>query len=708
MFPNPNIIYLYSMFKSIYSKKSVLFRRVVCGIVGLAFILSLAIPPSTAQLLPAGSVAGLPNLPAPGQMIGLTPVFQPAVLRGMTIHPENPLQFDFIVDRGQNKLGNEDLKLESEKLIKYFLASMTVPDKEAWVNLSPYEKNRIIPDALGQTEMGRQMLEQDYILKQISASLTNPDTDLGKRYWDEVNRRLTLDAGRSTLEKDNSSVQRPTSNVTQMFNKVWIVPASATVVEKDGFAYITESKLNVMLDEDYLARPETKDLRPQTKNENVDSLVSGLRSKVSGLSTQVFREMILPKLVEEVNTGKNFSPTRQVYQSVVLAAWYKKTLKDSLLGRIYADKSKVLGVETDDKDIKQKIYDQYIEAFKKGAYNIIKEEGGSDGDLIPRKYFSGGLELGLNASSALTVSHDPLQIQEARIAITARAATNDIASVEGSFAEASTGEVFAVTKAAASSSSPIEKEWREVQILSGALTGKVNGILSDAVAILERSVNKPQVDFGEEIKELSERLNAASVKQGKLEERLYLFRSMSSYMSYWGGLRESSFKISVIRNLLRMSAEQTQNRVAAFENEYTRLKSNGFLDVETRKRLDIIILRLTNRLTGGVSPEEMAKLINAKFEELFPQNKSVDAKKVFTALAWNFIYQLGSTPNDDDLEKMIGRVWPISVSLKESKLTSAAVRKIMIDDFKYDDRFRLKAPLGILVAFKEFKSQFNH
>ena len=27
------------------------------------------------------------------------------------------------------------------------------------------------------------MLEQDYMLKQLAASLTNPDTELGKRYW---------------------------------------------------------------------------------------------------------------------------------------------------------------------------------------------------------------------------------------------------------------------------------------------------------------------------------------------------------------------------------------------------------------------------------------------------------------------------------------------------------------------------------------------
>ncbi|MCB9756861.1 MAG: alpha/beta hydrolase [Candidatus Omnitrophica bacterium] len=341
----------------------------------------------------------------------------------MSVHPENPLLFDFIVDRGQDKINNDLLKVESTKLIKYFLASMTIPDQDAWVNLSPYEKDRIIPDALGQTEMGRQMLEQDYMLKQLASSLTNPDTPLGKQYWDEVRRLETL----------TSSSQSLTPN---QLNKVWIIPDSATVVEKDGFAYITDSKLNVMLDEEYLVitspagARQSSDLSspkafigdPQSPNRlplkargndskdkiaaspaaprndtaNVQYPTTNDQRLTPSIPSQVFRKLILPKLIEEVNTGKSFAPTRQVYQSVILAAWYKKALKDSLLGRIYADKSKIAGVETDVKDIKQKVYEQYLEAFKKGAYNVIKEELDSEGDLIPRKYFSGGLKLGMN------------------------------------------------------------------------------------------------------------------------------------------------------------------------------------------------------------------------------------------------------------------------------------------------------------------------
>ena len=368
------------MLKPFYRKSTHIFRKIVSILLLLTFGLSMGIAPAGAQILP--------NLPTPGQMLWLSPVFQPPVLRGMTVHPENPLLFDFIVDRGQDKINNELLRDESTKLIKYFLTSMTIPDNDAWVNLSPYEKDRIVPDALGQTEMGRQMLEQDYILKQLSASLTNPDKELGQKFWNEVRSRAQKQFGTTEI-------------LLNTFNKVWIVPDGATVVEKDGFAYITESKLKVMLDEDYVAQnanpiASTEGARQSPSIEIASSSVTP-RNGIENVSTAVFREMILPQLNKELNTGKNFSATRQVYQSVILAAWYKKALKDSLLGRIYADKSKVEGVESDVQDIKQKVYDQYLEAFKKGVYNVIKEDASiNSDDPIPRKYFSGGLKLGMN------------------------------------------------------------------------------------------------------------------------------------------------------------------------------------------------------------------------------------------------------------------------------------------------------------------------
>ncbi|MBF0387815.1 MAG: hypothetical protein HQL20_08170 [Candidatus Omnitrophica bacterium] len=103
---------------------------------------------------------------------------------------------------------------------------------------------------------------------------------------------------------------------------------------------------------------------------------------------------MIPVLEKEVNEGTNFAPLRQVYQSLILAAWYKKKLKDSILAQVYVDRNKTDGVNIQDPKESEKIWAQYVEAFKKGAYNFIKEELDSvSQEAIPRKYFSGGLKM---------------------------------------------------------------------------------------------------------------------------------------------------------------------------------------------------------------------------------------------------------------------------------------------------------------------------
>ena len=73
------------------------------------------------------------RLPEPGQMVALSPAFSPAVLKGIKLDPHNPFRFHFFVDKGDSHLSQEDLKNESSKLIKYFLASLTIPEKDLWV-----------------------------------------------------------------------------------------------------------------------------------------------------------------------------------------------------------------------------------------------------------------------------------------------------------------------------------------------------------------------------------------------------------------------------------------------------------------------------------------------------------------------------------------------------------------------------------------------
>jgi len=311
----------------------------------------------------------MPLMPIPGTMVKLSSAFIPSHLKGITIHPDNALQFDFLIHKGEGGLDTDQKQEEYNKLVKYFLASLTIPDEDQWVNLSPYEKGRVVQTNFGKTEMGRDLLSQDYFLKQITSSLMYPESGLGKAFWDKVYARAAREFG---------NVNIPVNT----FNKVWIVPDEAVVYESGNTAYILKSHLKVMLEEDYLSL----DKHSVAATAGADPKANAMHS----VSSKVVREIILPELEKEVNEGKNFSMLRQIFSGMILATWYKHALKESLLGKIYADQAKVKGVDQDPK-ANEEIYQKYLAAFKKGVYNYIKEDlDPATNQLIPRKYFAGG------------------------------------------------------------------------------------------------------------------------------------------------------------------------------------------------------------------------------------------------------------------------------------------------------------------------------
>ena len=92
---------------------------------------------------------------------------------------------------------------------------------------------------------------------------------------------------------------------------------------------------------------------------------------------------------------------------MILATWYKKKLKEALLNEVYSNKSKIIGVDAKDKTIKDKIYQEYLKAYKKGVFNYIKEDLEINGQLMPRKYFSGGLAINVSAAEKEVTRSDP-------------------------------------------------------------------------------------------------------------------------------------------------------------------------------------------------------------------------------------------------------------------------------------------------------------
>ena len=104
------------MISYLEKKKTNLVYRILSGFIAVSFFLTTVVPPGYAQVMPQT----LLNLPFPGTIVSLSSGYNPVMVKGITVHPDNPLLFDFIVNRGDSGLEGEAFREEAKKVVKYF------------------------------------------------------------------------------------------------------------------------------------------------------------------------------------------------------------------------------------------------------------------------------------------------------------------------------------------------------------------------------------------------------------------------------------------------------------------------------------------------------------------------------------------------------------------------------------------------------------
>lgn len=293
--------------------------------------------------------------------------FHLPLLRGIEINPGDAQDITFYFDTmNQATIARKDI----DRMINYFLGFLTIPRRNVWVNLSPYEKDRMLSDSLSQLTVGKDLLLEDYLLKQITSFMTNPATEQGKRFWKKVHAICYANAKTTKIPVDT-------------FNKIWIVPQKAVVVHEGNRIFVKEGTLRLMVDEDYAAFNV-----PVKKPASTDAAVSEINRQVK----ELFKKEILPVIEQQVNNSITFAPLRQIFYCLILADYVKSILKNNAEYAAYidAEKTGVIGLDNP-AQMKNTIHASYVNSFKKGMYADVKKE--YDPYLkqkISRRYFSGG------------------------------------------------------------------------------------------------------------------------------------------------------------------------------------------------------------------------------------------------------------------------------------------------------------------------------
>jgi hypothetical protein len=331
----------------------------------------------------AGTLA---YMPPPTQLI--TTSVPSEMLRpvGLRFNKNNPLFLSFILNNGSEKLSQNASREQLDKIMRYFLGALTMPGEDLWVNLSPYEDDIICPNTLGETELGHNMLAQDYLLKQLTASLMYPESETGKKFWKAVYQKVYEKTGDARIP-------------VRTFNKVWIVPQDIVIYQRQNQALIGHAYLKVLSEDDYYALSKVQE---KSKNKKPEE------EEINKISSQVMRDIIIPAIEKEVNEGKQFAALRQIYNTVILAQWFKKKLKDSALAETYFDQNTLYGAQADNVQDKEKIFDTYMTAFKKGVYNYTKNDSDPANKFkaMRRQYISGGVELNVGENISVVGEFD--------------------------------------------------------------------------------------------------------------------------------------------------------------------------------------------------------------------------------------------------------------------------------------------------------------
>ena len=357
----------------------------------------------------------------------------PPHFKGMYVPKDAAGSLEFLFHRGDACAGGEETRASYDRLLDYFLTAFSIRDDFQWVNLSAYESDRMLPKELSGTHLGRGLLSQDCVLKQLTASFMHPDSPVGRDYWDAVYAEARRLYGAST---------RP----FRSFQKVWITPAKAVVYEKDHdecdateallplkrghiLAYALENELDVRCEEDILAASHNE-WRPGDGRWQGAGQIPG----ANDFTVDLFKQIVLPAIKREVNEGEHFAECRRIYSAMLLAAWLKRAIKHGLVTnpriegiadsgnpqRLSLSITSIAGLvsapevgddagpptpaprmlehcqpHADAFDIPENVefFDRYVRLFKNGVFRCARSEAGDAPDeRVIRVYFSGAID----------------------------------------------------------------------------------------------------------------------------------------------------------------------------------------------------------------------------------------------------------------------------------------------------------------------------
>lgn len=291
----------------------------------------------------------------------------------------NGTNFDFILKarKADGDVMGIDIANSTAMATTAFLTGLAMPNDKFWVNLNPWEPDRIIDKQLGLTDVGRIMLEADLQMKKDFSHYGNPCVnDTGNALWKLLDKKTT-ELAQACVDKYPGEIKDINSIRFGSATRFWIVPDKAFVYANGTEIYIINATLTIY------SEPVGEHSFFVVDGQDSGTLSNGCLEELNRSAKEYNQyakdledRMILPYVVEDVNRGDKYRDLRKVYSSLILAQWYKsrKTPQDDIFLDSLVRSADSAPLESLNPWSPDEIWEKYVYSYKKGEFNCWQNE----------------------------------------------------------------------------------------------------------------------------------------------------------------------------------------------------------------------------------------------------------------------------------------------------------------------------------------------
>jgi hypothetical protein len=219
------------------------------------------------------------------------------------------INFDAVlkVQKAEGKSPGIDIKNATRIGATAFMTGLAVNNNKFWVNLNPWEMDRIIDEELGQSEVGRIMLEADLQMKRDFSNYGNPcANETGKALWSLLDKKREA-LVQQCMNKFPGEIQNTDKVRFRPVTRHWIIPDKAYAYSNETQIYIINSTLAIS------SEPVADQSTFEIHDQDIGTLSKGCFEELNK-SVREYGEyykdltdrMILPYVVSDVNNGGKY------------------------------------------------------------------------------------------------------------------------------------------------------------------------------------------------------------------------------------------------------------------------------------------------------------------------------------------------------------------------------------------------------------------